>query len=117
MNRDERIQCAQQTVAICEAGFYQAQNGKRIDLAQQIQRAVNGTVHYSVENMPSLAPSGVRHSTKFEVEDETTFGALRRLASGRRQAIACLNFASAKNPGGGFLTGAQAQEESLARAS
>src|SRR5262249_14503718 len=31
--------------------------------------------------------------------------------------VGCLNFASAKHAGGGFIGGAQAQEESLARAS
>jgi uncharacterized protein (TIGR02452 family) len=36
-------------------------------------------------------------------------------SSARR--IGVLNFASAKNPGGGFLKGAQAQEESIARSS
>jgi uncharacterized protein (TIGR02452 family) len=56
-------------------------------------------------------------TTKFRVTAETTVGALRRIAKNSPSHLACLNFASAKNPGGGFMGGAEAQEESLARSS
>ena len=44
-------------------------------------------------------------------------GAKRLVDSGNFKRIGILNFASAKNAGGGFLGGSQAQEESLARSS
>src|SRR5260370_3977443 len=56
--------------------------------------------------------------TTFEVVNCTTLEAARALWSADKGVdVLCLNFASAKHPGGGFLGGARAQEESLARSS
>lgn len=57
------------------------------------------------------------HDTKIEIVNQTTLEGLTRLIATEFSPVAILNFASARNPGGGFLKGSQAQEESLARSS
>lgn len=61
-------------------------------------------------------PTAGVHETRFSSVGRSTLEAARALVVAGRRVVA-LNFASARNPGGGFLGGARAQEESLCRAS
>ena len=71
---------------------------------------------YSPENAPARPTQPRSGRTRIKIINQTTFEALKQLSDGTGH-LACLNFASAKHPGGGFLSGAQAQEEALARSS
>jgi uncharacterized protein (TIGR02452 family) len=108
---------AKESVAICEAGHYKPPSGGRVSIQEELGRAKAATVLYSSEQMPAPQLAKRSATTRFEVRNETTFNALSRLYRVGHGHLACLNFASAKNPGGGFLNGSQAQEEALACAS
>jgi len=117
MKRTSRSQFARETLAICEAGFYSAPSGRVVQIAETLRQAVSRTVLLSQETPLDHGTPAPSIATSFSVTAETAIEALRRMAKDPMGHLACLNFASAKNPGGGFLGGAEAQEESLARSS
>ncbi|MFI5824265.1 TIGR02452 family protein [Streptomyces rishiriensis] len=103
---------ARETEEIVAAGRYRASDGREVALAAAIRAARAGTrmLGPGPVGVPAAAPA----DTRVEVTGESSLEAARRLADA---PVAVLDFASARNPGGGYLNGAQAQEEALCRAS
>ncbi|MFF2009407.1 TIGR02452 family protein [Streptomyces sp. NPDC058195] len=107
---------ARETEAIVEAGRYRTRDGREISIERALSSAFSGTRLYGPEPVPLAALDGDRIPA-VEVTGESSLAAAHRMTGEAPGKIAVLNYASARNPGGGYLNGAQAQEEALCRAS
>ncbi|OJT13805.1 hypothetical protein TRAPUB_9652 [Trametes pubescens] len=106
-------------------------DGTMYDLRVPVAVSKQHTQYYAPDSLLSTwqnSPPPTRpnsDSTNFSVLEVSTLEGVRLLHDALRpdtpnapaHKIGVLNFASAKKPGGGFLSGAQAQEESIARSS
>ena len=121
MNHREKLaQLGAKTVAIVSQGYYLLENGNKVDISKEVQQSVAKTELYSPKDTNDLLlkiKPNQKYETTVEITNETTLSAAKRLLNEGTEKVVALNFASARNPGGGFLKGSTAQEESLSRAS
>lgn len=118
--RDQLARLAMETDRIVEIGGYvDPRSGVFVDLGESIQDAIRSTaVHDAPVEKPANATIDGDRAGTISVDNETTVAALLRLAGLPHGGTWCLlNFASPRNPGGGYQRGSDAQEESLARSS
>lgn len=116
MSSNQRARIAGETLHILDVGHYDTPFG-RVELNEAMAACLAGTRLYTPEQQEALVaarrPTPPR-AGRVSISGESTLAATRRLAG---PEVGALNFASARNPGGGFLNGAHAQEESIARSS
>ncbi|KAJ6550962.1 hypothetical protein DFH09DRAFT_1167993 [Mycena vulgaris] len=115
---------AETTLAAVSAGKVTIK-GLTYDISGKLAESTLQTVYYTPDSLLSTwqtfspaqtHPAGIQ--TVIEIVETTTLDAARTAGlKGRKMPIGVLNFASAEQPGGGFINGASAQEESIARSS
>lgn len=117
----DRKAVARQTLEIMSTGWYETE-GKRVEIRSLQEDSINRSILLTPEQGLELLKhyengSGRPEGYRTFIWNCSTVDAILRMAEEGQGRCAVLNFASARNPGGGFINGAMAQEESLAASS
>lgn len=117
----KRKEIAEETLRIQRQGFYEYA-GRRVDFAAAQKHSEGNSELITPERGEALVRgiAGLPRTLQAaacSVANEATVKAILDFAETGKKSVGVLNFASAKNPGGGLLNGAMAQEESLAASS
>lgn len=117
----DRKAVARQTLEIIKSGSYMCA-GQKVELSEAHRHSVRESRLFTPEEGEEILRSKAwteadGTETRLLCRNQSTVDAVLELASLGLPSVGVLNFASAKNPGGGFLNGAMAQEESIAASS
>lgn len=118
--RDKQKKIAEDTIRILKTGRYANGINESFSIEEEMKALLAGAILYTPSDVDSLweeTKPRELYNTVVSVTSETTLQAAKRMVGASEGKVLALNFASAKNPGGGYLNGSSAQEESIARSS